>query len=307
MDSNGLNEAYGLAGVLQFEDVDGLVRARVTLPSCEAAVYLQGAHVTAWQPAGEAPVLFLSERSSFAAGKPIRGGVPVCFPWFANRSDGGTGPSHGFARIQDWEVMFAALLPGESDVLRLTFGLGPNALSRSFGFDGFRVVYEMSFGEDEGRTLGLRLTVANTADKPLRFEEALHSYFHVQDVRKVKVVGLEGAAYLDKTDGFKEKHAPADAMVLTGTTDRVFSGHLGAAGIADATLGRKIMVNKVGSRTTVVWNPWAEGSVGVGDLSATGWEGFLCLETANAGADAVTLQPGEAHTMEARVTVGVDG
>ncbi len=307
MTADALNDSFGLPGVLRFDNEhDGLTRAQVTLPTCTATVYLHGAHLTAWQPAGQAPGLFLSARSDFAEGKAIRGGVPVCFPWFGPRSDGGTGPSHGFARLQAWEVAFAALVPGgadEADTLHLTLTLGPTELSRSLGFDSFRVAYEFIFGEDQGRTLTLRLSVANTGTAPLRFEEALHSYFHVGDVREASLGGLEGAAYLDKRDGAKEKRAPAEPLRLTAQTDRVFPDNTGAPTIVDPVLGRTIGLSKRGSATTVVWNPWDDGAATLADMAPDAWPGFLCVETANTGADAITLAPGEAHTMEARAGI----
>ena len=121
-----------------------------------ATVYLQGAHLTAWQPKGQQPAIFLSRKSEFAAGKPIRGGVPIAFPWFATRHDGKAGPSHGFARIQDWTLAFAALA---GDDLHLTFTLGPTEMSRSLGYDNFRLAYQLTIG----RTLTMQLTVANDA------------------------------------------------------------------------------------------------------------------------------------------------
>src|SRR6185312_11588751 len=160
------------------------IYADVTTPHAKATIYLQGAHLAAWQPAGEEPVLFLSRKSDFEPGKPIRGGVPIAFPWFATRHDGKTGPSHGFARIQDWTLAFAALA---GDDLHLTFTLGPTDMSRELGFDHFRVAYQVIVG----RTLTLQLTVANDAKTPIVFEEALHTYYSVVDVHEATVTGLE--------------------------------------------------------------------------------------------------------------------
>ena len=298
-----LNDSYGLAGALRFDEHNGLARAQVTLPGCTATVYLHGAHLAAWQPTGADPVLYLSPRSEFAAGKAIRGGIPVCWPWFGPRSDGGEGPSHGFARLAAWDVAFAALLPGDNPTLRLTFSLQPTDQSRALGFDDFRLAYEMIFGQDGGRTLTLRLSVANTGKAPLRFEEALHAYLHAGNVREVTLLGVENALYLDKRDGLKQKHAPAAPLAITEQTDRVFPGATGAVVLQDPTLQRTITTAKENSATTVIWNPWNDGSATLGDLPPEGWQQFLCVETANTGADAITLAPLEAHTMEARLTV----
>ena len=301
MTANELNQNFGLEGALRFEEHGDLTRIQVTLPSCTATAYLQGAHLTAWQPAGESPVLFLSEHSVFTPGKAIRGGVPICFPWFGPRSDGGPGPSHGFARISPWELAFAALMPdtGDGDRLQLTFVLGPNDLSRSLGYESFRVAYEVMLG----KTLSLRLTVANLGSSPLRFEEALHSYFHVADVRKSPMAGLAGAEYLDKRDGGKAKHAPEAPLALTEFSDRVFPANSHAVAIHDEDAGRVIHVEKQNSATTVVWNPWPEGSAPLSDLGPDEWPHFLCVEAANTATDAIMLEPGATHTMGVMIRV----
>ena len=298
-----LNESFALPGVLHFEDAGALQRAQITLPTCAATVYLQGAHLTHWQPAGQAPALFLSADSDFAPGKAIRGGIPLCFPWFGPRGGGLPGPSHGFARIQDWTLANAALLPGEQPTLHLTFTLGPTDLSRSLGFDHFRVAYELIFGANAGRTLTLRLSVANLAPEPLPFEEALHTYFAIADVRTTPIAGLSSAPYLDKTDGAKQKTTPAGDLTLTATTDRVFPGHTAPVSLHDAGNQRVLTNTKQNSATTVLWNPWAEVSATFSDLPNDAWPGFVCVETANTGAEKVTLAPNQAHTMEAVVSV----
>jgi len=295
-----LNEKFAMPGVLEFDEHNGLTRVQVKMASAQATVYLHGAHLTHWQPVGTKPVLFLSEQSEFADGKAIRGGVPICFPWFGARSDGGSGPSHGFARLQPWDLAFAALVPGESgDQMYLTFTLFPTDLSRSLGFDNFRVAYEVIVG----KTLTLRLTVANSSAEPLRFEEALHSYFAIGDVRQTTLTGLEAATYLDKPDGMKVKTTPADALRFTAETDRVFPANVAATTIHDPVNGRTITVEKTNSATTVVWNPWNLVAAKLADLPDDAWPDFLCVETANTGTDAIMLEPGATYAMTATVSV----
>ena len=300
MDIAQLEENYGIPGHLSFDTHQGLTRVQVQLASASATVYLHGAHVTHWQPTGQPSVIFLSAQSEFAAGKAIRGGVPICFPWFAGRSDGQAGPSHGFARIQEWELAFAAMIPSaDGDRLHLTFTLGPSELSRSLGFDHFRVAYEVIVGT----TLTMRLTVANLDEAPLHIEEALHSYFAVADVRTTELTGLESATYLDKTDGLREKMTPAGPLILTSETDRVFPANTAAVAIHDAGNGRIITVEKTGSATTVVWNPWSELAAKLADMTDDAWPEFVCVETANTATDAIPLMPGETHAMQCVVTV----
>ena len=291
-----LGERFAIPGHLEFDEHQGLARAQVGLPAAAATVYLHGAHVTHWSPAGTGPVLFLSEQSEFADGKAIRGGVPICWPWFGSRSDSKPGPSHGFARIQEWELAFTALIPGESgDRMHLTFTLAPSELSRSLGFDNFRVAYEVVVGA----TLTLKLTVANLAAAPLRFEEALHAYFVVDDVRHASLSGLESATYLDKTDGTRAKTTPDGPLRFTSETDRVFPANTAPITIHDAGNRRVVTIQKSHSATTVVWNPWS----GLADLAGDAWPRFVCVEAANAGANAITLNGGETHTVSAVISV----
>ena len=267
----------------------------ITTPHATATVYLQGAHITAWQPAGRQPVLFTSRKTELAPGKPIRGGVPIAFPWFAARHDGKPGPSHGFARIQDWTLAFAALA-GED--LHLTFTLAPTELSRSLGYDSFRLAYQLVIG----RNLSLQLTVANDAAEPLVFEEALHTYYAVADVHEATVTGLEGVTYLDKVDNFAPK-VQQGTVTFTGQTDRVYLDTAASCVLHDAAGKRQIIVAKENSHTTVVWNPWDTGAAKLPDLDPTEWHEFVAVETVNAAKDSVTLQPGSTHTMQAHISV----
>ena len=296
MDINQLNEHFGLPGVLAFRTkASGLIYADITTPHATATVYLQGAHLTAWQPAGHQPAIFTSRKTDLAPGKAIRGGVPIAFPWFATRHDGKTGPSHGFARIQDWTLGFAALA-GED--LHLSFTLGPTELSRGLGYDHFRLAYQLKIG----RTLTMQLTVANDADAPLVFEEALHTYYAVADIHEIAIAGLDGVSYLDKVDNLQKKRQHGD-ITVTGPTDRVYLDTTATCTLNDLAGKRLIAVAKTGSNTTVVWNPWEAGAAKLPDMDPTEWHEFVAIETVNAAVDAITLAPGATHTMQAQITV----
>jgi glucose-6-phosphate 1-epimerase len=307
-----LKEKFAIPGVLAFEKTaSGLVAVRVTTPAAEATIYLHGAHLTHWKPAGEAPAIFLSQRAEFAAGKPIRGGVPVIFPWFGERHDGKTGPMHGFARISEWELAFAAMT---GDELHLAFTLAPDEQSRALGFDHFRLSYRVTIG----RTLTLQLTVANDSGSggvreasdetkaigaPLVFEEALHTYYAVTDAQRVSIDGLGGATYLDKVDGMKRKVQPAGALKLEGRIDRPYLNTEATCVLHDEAGGRRIVVAKKGSASTVVWNPWKDLTPTMADMEPDAWLHMTCIETANVGEDALTLAPGETHSMRAHISI----
>lgn len=297
MDIAALRARFALPGVLSFEEQNGLVRLHVNTQQASATLYLQGGHLTHWQPAGQAPVLQLSRKSEFAPGKPIRGGIPIAFPWFAadskaDRIDGHPGPSHGFARLQEWTLESVAHT-GPNVHLKLT--LGPTAMSRSMGFDAFLLTLEAVIGP----TLSVQLTVANHGGTPLSFEEAMHTYYYVLDVHEATVTGLEPTPYIDKNDGFKVKPASGKPITFTGSTDRVYQDTEAACTIHAGTQERDIHVVKKNSRTTVVWNPWKE----MPDVGEWDWHEFVCVETVNAGSNARKLAPNETFTMGLVVSV----
>ncbi len=215
-----LKASFAIPGILSFDEHGGLIRARITTPACSGELYMQGAHITAWQPANERPVLFLSEKSAFAPGHAIRGGIPIIFPWFGARtatldSSRTDGPSHGFARTQPWQLDFGAYA---DDELHLSLSLEPTELSRSLGFDNFLVACQITFG----RKLRIRFSVANDGTQPMRIEEALHTYLHVGDVEQARIHGLFEAEYLDKNDGFARKTQTEPILTFAGPTDRPY-------------------------------------------------------------------------------------
>jgi glucose-6-phosphate 1-epimerase len=311
-----LNEHFAIPGALVFAKGNGgLVTAQVSTSTCTAELYLHGAHLTAWQPIGHAPAIFLSEQSNFSADKPIRGGVPIIFPWFGARTatpdnPRTDGPSHGFARTSLCRVAFAARA---GDDLHLTLTLTPDETSRALGFDQFQLAYELVLGSE----LRMRLTVANTAESPLHFEEALHTYLAVGDAAQVQIHGLANTEFLDKTDGFQRKRQVEEALMFTGETDRPYLNTAATVTLDDPVLRRRITVAKTNSLTTVLWNPWAELSAKLPDLGPDSWRKMTCIETANAAENSITLAPRaggtpsessvlagvQAHTMEAHLRV----
>lgn len=256
-----------------------------------AEVYLQGAHVTAWTPAGEDPVLWLSSASAFEPGVPVRGGIPICFPWFGARDGHPEAPAHGYARRTVWTLV-GAHDDHEATVLRLALAAPADpALADLSGLDAF---YEVRVG----RTLDVALTVTSTRDVPVRFEEAQHTYLRVLDVEATLVHGLEEVAYLDKTAaaGTDPHRTPEGApLVPSGQVDRVYLGTSGPVQVVDAA--RTVRVTKSSSQSTVVWSPGADVAAGMRDMGAGEWRQMVCVESANVGDHAVVLEPGRSHTL----------
>lgn len=295
-----LNEAFGLPGVLAFDEPHpGMPRALITTPACAAEFYLQGAHLTRWQPAGAEPALFVSERSAYAPGKAIRGGVPVIFPWFGAPANSPIhtlpgASNHGFARVWPWTLQFAALA-GED--VHLSATLDGTSGVRALGFSGFELAYEAILG----RTLTIRLSVANTGELPFHFEEAMHAYLAVADSRQVVVDGLAGTEFLDKTDNFTRKIQTTAQLGFDGEVDRPYLNTTAPLMLRDPDLPRSLHLQKIGSHTTVTWNPGADVAATLADLAPGDWQHFICLETANVAENAITLRPREAHTMEMKL------
>jgi D-hexose-6-phosphate mutarotase len=275
----------------------GLERLVLRAAEGEAHVFLQGAHLSHFQPKGERPVLWMSAASRFEAGKPIRGGVPVCFPWFGPKAGSPDAPLHGFARILPWSI--AAVTREQDGGLRAVLRLEAQAAARG----GYPYELALTLEARVGRALRLELEARNVNSAPVTFEEALHSYFAVGDVRSVRIHGLEGVPYVDKTAATTRAPGELAAIAIAAETDRVYLGARGSVTIEDAAWRRRILVGKSGSATTVVWNPWIAKARAMPDFGDDEWTGMVCVETANAMSDAVTLAPGATHVMTTAVSV----
>jgi glucose-6-phosphate 1-epimerase len=275
----------------------GLERVLLDAAAAEAHVFLQGAQVCRFEPKGEKPVLWMSAKSRFETGKPLRGGVPICFPWFGPKQGSPEAPLHGFARILTWAVSSVTREPDGS--LRAVFELPAETTTRG----GFPHELALSLSITVGRSLQLALTARNVTSDAVTFEEALHSYFAVSDVRQVRICGLEGVGYLDKTGAMARRPGEKGSIAIAAETDRVYLGTTGALTIEDPGWRRQIVVGRSGSATTVVWNPWVAKAKAMPDFGDDEWSGMVCVETANASDDAVTLAPGAAHVMTATIAV----
>lgn len=271
----------------------GLTRVTVKHPAATAEIYLQGAHVTSFVPAGEKPVLFLSAQSKFVTGTAIRGGVPICFPWFGPKPGK---PAHGFARTTEWELFHVAALP---DKVVLRFRLSSNDATRALWPVDFSAEYMVRVGT----TLGLELKVTNTSSETLEYEEALHSYLYVSDAAAVTVEGVQGATYLDKPGVRTRLVDAADRVGFAGEVDRVYVGTTNPCTIYDPGVSREVLVSKTGSNCTIIWNPGAVLASKMADLGAAEAKKFVCVETANCADFAILLAAGEAHITT--TTIGV--
>ncbi len=289
-----LNARFALEDALVFEaGGGGLLRAVVRTRACTGEAYLHGAHVTRWRPSGHDEVLWLSSLAEYRAGKAIRGGIPICFPWFAGHkpADQPDAPSHGLVRTALWRVD-AAARDGDDIVLTFATDLPPYTLRYTVRF---------------GTALDYALAVTNASATPAAFEVALHSYFSVGEIKRVEVAGLLGAAYENTVGGAGTRHTQGDApLTFAGETDFIYATTAGCT-IHDPGLSRTIEVDKRGSASTVVWNPWAGKARTMGDFGDDAWPGMLCVEPGNIAPNAVRLGPGRSHTTAGRLRVQTAG
>lgn len=252
---------------------------RIETPWSAAEIYLQGATVTHFQKHGEAPLLFLSEASRFEKDAPIRGGIPIIFPWFGKPA--GRETMHGFARLHPWEIVTTQKQPDGSVTLHLR-------LPASVGLPGVPLEYLVTVGQ----TLTVELVTTNYSNADLVFENCLHTYFTVGDINAVSVAGLQGVEYLDALDGRARKPELGAAIPFASEVDRIYLNTLHPVAIRDAALQRTILVEKSGSATTVVWNPWIAKAHAMPDFGDQEYQRMVCVESGNAAVNAISLAPG---------------
>lgn len=275
---------------------DALPFLSLANPHASARIYLHGGQVAQWRPAGHSEVLWLSARSLYQPGKPIRGGIPLCFPWFGGHPQRSDLPAHGFARITPWTVAQTSDLPDGSSRVRLSLVADSETLA-AWPHD-----FSAELTISVGATLEVELAVTNRGPLPAPCEMALHTYFTVGDIRHTTVEGLSGCTFIDKPDQGTRK-VQDGAIAFNGETDRVYLGSEATAVIRDPLLGRRISVAKRGSRSTVVWTPWIAKAAKMADFGDHEWPGMLCVETANVADDRLTLAPGATQRMATVISV----
>lgn len=284
LDLQQLNDRFTIPGVAQIvPGNDGQPKVRITSVAASAEIYLHGAHLTSWIPSGAEEVIFLSSKAQYQDGRAIRGGVPICFPWFNAKADDPKAPSHGFVRTKTWEL---ESITHEGNAIAVTLSTTSDEEPRKWWPHEFRAVQRITISSH----LQMALIVTNTGPEPFTFQEALHTYYRVGNVRHVRLVGLDDVSYLDNTEGNIEKIQYGD-NTFDQRIDNAYLNTETELELTDPSLNRRILIGKQNSRNTVVWNPWAEVANGMADLGDE-WPHFVCVETANIRANAVTLQPG---------------
>ncbi|MEQ1662056.1 MAG: dihydroxy-acid dehydratase [Thiobacillus sp.] len=273
----------------------GLTYADIDNHGGRATICLQGAHLVSYRPKSQQePVVWVSDAAKFAAGKSIRGGAPVCWPWFGPHASEAAFPAHGFARTVDWQVTGAR--KRNDAKTEITLQLAENEQTRAQWPHPTRLTLTVVVSDK----LEMQLATTNTGTTPIQIGEALHTYFHISDIATVKVGGLEGTTFHDKVDNFASKKQ-SGKIGFDGEVDRVYVNTPADCVIEDAGLNRRIRVAKTGALSTIVWTPWTEKADKMGDMgrgtTGAGWRNMVCVESANAMDNVVTVAPGATHTL----------
>jgi D-hexose-6-phosphate mutarotase len=295
-----LNDRFAIPFKLRFKALgEGLIAADITHAQASASLCLQGGHLLSWQPTSTTePVLWMSNDATFAAGKSIRGGIPVCWPWFGAHGSEPAFPAHGFARTQAWQVKGTRSLDDGSIEISLTLPIS-TAMQTMWTHQA-----QLDMLVNVGASLKIALITRNLGDVDFTITEALHTYFSVSNVAQVQVEGLDGIHFHDKAAGWTQGDQTG-AIPFAEEVDRVYVNSPERCTIVDPAWQRRIHINKLGSQSTVVWNPWAERATQMGDLGEQGWKRFVCVETANALENVVTVPAGKSYTMAVEYRVEV--
>ncbi|MGB3968883.1 MAG: D-hexose-6-phosphate mutarotase [Planctomycetota bacterium] len=273
-------------GVARVQDPGGRDALRLDGPGGRILVALLGAQVLSWQgPHGE--VLFTGAKADYLPGKPVRGGIPLVFPWFGDHPTDRKLPAHGFARSQTWRL--AAARPGPEVVLETTDDASTHAL--------WPHAFRLAFTVSASAPVRLQLTIENRGSAPFRCEQALHTYFAVRDIHTASVHGLQGVPHVETAKAPEAAWDTKAPLRFRAETDRVFSGTPDRLELRAPALRRAVTLTTRGARSAIVWNPWPEKCARLSGLAADDWQRFCCIESANVKADGLTLAPGACHTL----------
>jgi len=289
-----LKQQFAIDGQLHFDyNAAGVMMANITNSFATFSLSLYGAQVLSYRPINELDdVFFLSDKAVYGNGKAIRGGVPICWPWFSDDAANLGMAPHGFARNQQWDVIAAKANQSGSTEIRLALSHTEDSLT-IWPYE-FKLVLDVIVGE----TLQMTLTTENVGKMPFTITQALHTYFNVSDVQNIQIIGLDGMQYLDKVTDFSEKSQHGE-ITITDEVDRVYLDPPSRVILSDPDFGRDILITSTGNKTLVVWNPGAETVQRLSDLDTDNYKDFICIETANAKVDRVQVAAGQQHILTA--------
>lgn len=285
-------------------ELDQLTCWRIRAAGSELLVAQQGAQILSYQQAEQPPLIWLSPQAAYQRGQSVRGGVPLCWPWFGDLRRNPQAvqahfhleqaPAHGLVRTLDWELLG---IEEEDDAVTLRFAYD----TRTQPLEGWPRDAGLTFVIRLTQDLGMSLETHNRGNTPLTLSQALHSYFAVSDVRQVKVEGLQACRYIDTLQDWQELRQQDD-LRFSAETDRIYLDTAARLSIIDPGWGRRIHLDSRGSRSAVLWNPWIDKARRLSQFPDDAWQNMLCIETANVLEDVVQLNAGERHRLELRLS-----
>lgn len=297
MTTDELNEKFAIEGEIGFAELEGdLTFAMIANKYADANICLYGGQITAYRPQGTNNVLWMSPDSLFQEGKAIRGGIPVCFPWFGPHEEDSNLPQHGFARLMNWNVKEAKSLANGESLLCLELC----SSQKTKAYWSYDFCAEMIF--TIGQKLEVSLKVKNASDEELGYTCALHTYFNVSGIENIAIEGLQNTPYQNQLDG-KEYLQEEELLMISKPETRHYFNTEATCVIDDPLYGRQIIIEKEGSKNSTVWNPWEETCKEMGDMPDDGYESFVCLETVNKIDDIIQLAPGESHETKTIISI----
>ncbi len=294
-----LDTDFTLKPELKFsEDATGLKFLEVDNTFATAKIALQGAHVMTWQPkTAKQPVLWLSEHARYVQGRSIRGGVPICWPWFGAHPTDSSFCPHGFARVMPWNLIDADTL--QNGATRLVLQIIDTPVAKKQLSYPYTLTITITIGE----SLRLELATTNLGNQPFMIGEGYHTYFEVSDVENIRVTGLENCVFADKIMNY-ERGIQHGALKFNHEFDKVYLNTSSDCLIEDEGYGRAIRISKSNSNTSVVWTPWADKAHQMGDMgNADEWRKMICVESVNAMENSVMISPNQTHVLTAEYSV----
>ncbi|HNP52905.1 MAG TPA: D-hexose-6-phosphate mutarotase [Nitrosomonas nitrosa] len=297
MNSEQLNTDHGIAGQVEFiEGNGGLTMIQVNTPKANALISIHAGQVLSYQPSGEEDILFLSSKAYYQDGKAIKGGAPICWPWFGPDPEGKGRPGHGFVRNRLWNVLSTEATL--DDDIKITLGLTDTPETREIWPHAFELTQEIVVGD----SLNLTLITRNTGAELFSITQAFHTYFKVGDITQTSVMGLQDCTYIDKVDNSAEKKQEG-VVTIASEVDRIYHDVSNTMIIDDKALDRCIQILSQGNKTAVVWNPWEKISAEMADLEDADYKRLLCVETTNAASDVIAIAPGQEFRLVADYSV----
>ncbi len=298
IDIDELDEKFSIEGEVGFAELENdLVFMTVSNKYADADICLYGAHITSFRPRNTMEVLWMSPDSFFEVGKPIRGGIPVCFPWFGPHKTDPEKPQHGFARLMYWDVKETTAKPNEETLVRLQLCSSDETKAYwPFDFCAELII-------NVGLTLTATLKVTNTSAEAFNYTCALHTYYNLSSLENLTIEGLQGTTYYNQNTG---ENGVQDEEILTiqEPTTRHYLNTESPVVVADSIFRRRIKVGKAGSKVTTVWNPGEENCLNIVDIPDEGFHTFVCVEATNAFDYPVSLNPGE--SFETSAIIGLE-